>query len=101
MYWSGRGLRVLRILNAIDKLPLQRREALTERLRSRKPQLEVALQQSFERREELLRVQQRAVELQAIVDEWNKEGEKKQVFDENTDIGDNEDVDLDTEDDED
>ena len=72
-----------------------------ERLRSWKPQLEAALQQPFERREELLRMQQRAAELQAIIGEWNKEGEKKQVFDENTDIGDNEDVDLDAEDDED
>lgn len=37
--------------------------------------------------------------MQAIIDEWNKEGEKKQVFDKNTDIGDNENIDLDAEDD--
>jgi hypothetical protein len=46
-------------------------------------------------------MQQRAAELVTIIDEWNKEGEKNQVFDENTVIGDNEDGDLDAEDDED
>ena len=90
---------VTRILNAIDYLPLQHREAEDEleQLRTRKPQLEAALQQPFERREELLRLQQRVAEIQAVIEAWNKEGERKQVFDEHTDMREDEDVDLDAE----
>ena len=50
---------VTRILNAIDKLPLQCPEAEDEleQMCSRKPHLEAVLQRPFERREELLCIQ--------------------------------------------